>query len=233
MLLKEYSPLGSLGSPPYKNTRGKEVKKSIKLIKNFIINHFKATSSRTIFSPVKSIWILHKNITLNDWLLILYIMSLYLKRTVYKWPWVLEQPHRNQGLQKSQCILSIHPMCICSLPHTYSEPASFGMELGSSPWIAPCTQDGQGVPCCAQPLKHCFVSTCFLSHSLHRTGMPSVSCDKKDSHSEQRHNTDIILEIKNFITPLFLTQGQICQFNTHLLVARNMRSKFSKCSPPQ
>lgn len=48
--------------------------------------------------------------------------------------------------------------------------------------------------------------------------MPSMSCDKKCSHSEQRCNTDIILEIKNCITQIVLTQGQICQFNTHLLV---------------
>lgn len=38
--------------------------------------------------------------------------------------------------------------------------------------------------------------------------MSLMSCDKKYSHSEQRCNTDIILEIKNCITQILLTQGQ-------------------------
>lgn len=71
------------------------------------------------------------------------------KEAVYKWPWGSEQLHRNQGLQK-KAMHSKHSLHVYKLAPT----ALLEMELRSSPWIAPHSQDGQGIPYCAQLLKH-------------------------------------------------------------------------------
>lgn len=143
-----------------------------------MINYFKATSYKTIFSPVKSIWILcsSQNTALNDWLLMLYIVSLYLKKNQ-----VLEQPHRNQGLQKS--ILSIHPMCISSLLQIIvNQLALLVIVCEARPELPPTHRmDKESHAESSSSNMH----TCCLSHNLH---VSSVSCDNS-THTVSKYAT--------------------------------------------